>query len=330
MTGHPRQAPSDANAQQIRARVLRALADNRTPGLHFVGHFIGTRWDEITPLRAHLSVDVGPHCADAGGEANLNVVTTLIDMALANAIRAGLSMGHGTRLGTISMHIAFTGEPLTGRLDAQAHCEGWVRDTSPAQGVARCNLTADGRLACIASGTFMELPPPPGVVLAPLPWQPGGVPPGLQLEVRDLDARERAVWRRAQAALAGATPDSTFFQQLFAQFPVARALPQGRAQLTMPMALHAGNRVGHAQGGVSFAFAALAAAAAAPASQRLVEASGWFLSPGEGRQLKALAKVSRSGRRLSVVDTVITGSGGTRVLEMVSTHCALAAGRTRS
>ena len=38
--------------------------------------------------------------------------------------------------------------------------------------------------------------------------------------------------------------------------------------------------------------------------------------------LKAVAKVSRAGRRLSVVDTLVSGKGNSRTLEMVSTHCA--------
>jgi len=320
--------PDAGSADAIRARVLQAIADNRTPGLHFVGYFMGARWDEVSPERARMSIRTGPHCADANGEANLNVVTSLIDMALANAIRAGLSMADGMRLGTISLHIAFTGEPLVGHLEATARCEGWVHGAQTRQGIARCDLTADGRPACFASGTFMELPPPPGVTLAPLPWQPGGETPALVLTLGDLDARERRIWKSSEAALAAADERASFIQQLFAQSPMhgTGPHPEGRARCVMPLGLHAGNRVGHAQGGVTFALAALTARAAAPRSHRLVEASAWFLNPGEGRSLKAGSKLTRGGRRLSVVDTVVIGKGGTRVLEMVSTHCAISAG----
>jgi acyl-coenzyme A thioesterase PaaI-like protein len=310
------QAPGEA----IRARVLQAIADNRTPGLHFVGHFMGTAWDDVTPAHARLSIESAPHSTDASGEANLVMVTTLVDMALANAIRACLSMEAGMRLGTVSLHIAFTGIPLAGRLEAVAHCEGWVEGALTRQGIAHCRLTASGRVACIASGTFMELPPPAGVTLAPLPWQPGGMPPGGTITRRDLDARERAIWNRVDEALARADDRTSFVEHLFAQFPVRDGM--GRAHCRMPMGLHAGNRVGHAQGGVTFALAARTACAAAPAGHRLVEASAWYLSPGEGRSLKAAAKVSRAGRRLSVVDTLVSGKGNSRTLEMVSTHCA--------
>ena len=292
-----------APGEGIRARVLQAIADNRTPGLHFVGHFMGTTWDEVTPEHARLSIETAPHSTDAGGEANLVMVTTLIDMALANAIRAGLSMEAGMRLGTVSLHVAFTGIPLAGRLEAVARCEGWVEGALTRQGIAHCRLTAGGRVACIASGTFMELPPPGGTITT-----------------RDLDARERGIWNRVDEALGRADGRTSFVEHLFAQFPVPDGA--GRAHCRMPMGLHAGNRVGHAQGGVTFALAARTACAAAPAGHRLVEASAWYLSPGEGRSLKAASKVSRAGRRLSVVDTLVSGKGNSRTLEMVSTHCA--------
>jgi acyl-coenzyme A thioesterase PaaI-like protein len=131
--------------------------------------------------------------------------------------------------------------------------------------------------------------------------------------VRDLEAHERAIWKRAGDAIERADAQTSFVEHLFAQFPVPDGT--GRAHCRMPMGLHSGNRVGHAQGGVTFALAARTAAAAAPAGH-------WYLSPGEGRSLKAVSRVSRAGRRLSVVDTRVSGKAGSRTLEMVSTHCA--------
>lgn len=314
----------------VLARVLRAIGDNRTPGLHFLGHFMGLQWLQVDTRVACLALDTGEHCLDERGEASFEVVAMLADIALANAIRARLSLADGMRLGTISMHITLTGEPLVGRIEAQARCEDMVHAALTPQGLARCEIRAGGRLAALASGTFMQLPPPPGVRLAPLPWQPGGEPAAMDLGPGDLDPGERRVWRRAQAARASARP---FLPALYGReaqsFGDARGRAGARARL--PMGLHAGNRVGHAQGGISFALAAITAIGAAPPDQRLVEASAWFLQPGEGAALRARAQVSRGGRRLTVVETAILGAGGARVLEMVSTHvaCAPEGGGTR-
>jgi acyl-coenzyme A thioesterase PaaI-like protein len=308
----------------VLGRVLRAIADNRTPGLHFLGHFMGLEWQQVDARIARIALDVGEHCIDERGLASLEVVATLADIALANAIRARMSLSEGMRLGTVSMHLTLTGVPLAGRIEAQAVCEGMVVDALTPQGLARCEITAGGMLAALASGTFMQLPPPPGVRLAPLPWQPGGAPAPRALRVADLDANERGLWRRAVAARARS--DRPFLPALYGRRPQPFTDAQGRAgaRCRLPMGLHAGNRVGHAQGGISFALAAITAIVAAPPDQRLVEASAWFLNPGQGPALRARSTVSRAGRRLSVVDTAILGEAGTRVLEMVSTHVACA------
>ena len=307
---------------RVLERVLRAIGDNRTPGLHFLGHFMGVEWIEVDHRIARMALQVGEHCVDEQGEASLEVVATLADIALANAIRARLSLSEGMRLGTISLHLTLTGEPLVGRIEAQARCEGMVRAALTPQGLARCEIRADGRLAALASGTFMQLSPPVGVRLAPLPWQPGGAPEPRALGLADLDEHERRVWRRALAARGQA--DRPFLPALYGRQPSRGTDARGRAvaRSRLPMGLHAGNRVGHAQGGISFALAAITAIGAAPADQRLVEASAWFLTPGLGPALQARSVVSRAGRRLSVVDTAIAGAGGGRVLEMVSTHVA--------
>ena len=37
-----------AAKQAVRDRVLRAIALNRHPGLHFAGHFLGIAWKEVS------------------------------------------------------------------------------------------------------------------------------------------------------------------------------------------------------------------------------------------------------------------------------------------
>jgi len=45
-----------------------------------------------------------------------------------------------------------------------------------------------------------------------------------------------------------------------------------------------------------------------------------FVSPGEGHQLDAVASIVHQGRETAVVRTVVSGLGGRRVLEVLSTH----------
>lgn len=86
--------------------------------------------------------------------------------------------------------------------------------------------------------------------------------------------------------------------------------------------LHAGNRVGHAQGGILIAMAAKSAAAKLAGDWRLGAVTALYISPGEGRTLRAKSKVIHQGRLTAVVNTYVTGKNGRRVLEVVTTHCA--------
>ena len=72
------------------------------------------------------------------------------------------------------------------------------------------------------------------------------------------------------------------------------------------------------------------AGTALPANWRLSGISAWYVSPGEGRTLRASSKVIHHGRLTAVVRTQVTGKNRRRVLEVVTTHCAGAAGTGRS
>ena len=165
------------------------------------------------------------------------------------------------------------------------------------------------------SGAFMPIPPPPGKDPLPLHYPDGR--PLRPLAESELDARERAILVRADAALAGATKRHSFIRRLFGQDPHAT---KGGAACAMENGDHVANRVGHVQGGLLTGLAATTAMAALPASWRLSGISSWFTSPGEGQRLNAVAKVLHQGRQTAVVRTVITGKGRRRVLVAVSTH----------
>jgi acyl-coenzyme A thioesterase PaaI-like protein len=125
---------------------------------------------------------------------------------------------------------------------------------------------------------------------------------------------ERLVLARAEATLDVGGP---FIRRFWGFEPHAIA---GGASCTVKNGPHIGNRVGHVQGGVLIGFAAATAVAALPATWALISISAWYISPGEGRALRAKSKVIHHGRLVSVVQTRITGKSNRRVLEVMTTH----------
>ena len=53
--------------EDIRRRVLRAIALNRTPGYHFAGNFIDLSFDHVASGDTRISYETGPHCVDSHG-----------------------------------------------------------------------------------------------------------------------------------------------------------------------------------------------------------------------------------------------------------------------
>jgi acyl-coenzyme A thioesterase PaaI-like protein len=109
--------------QAIRNRVLRGIALNRIPGLHFPGNFLDVSFDRVGRKGVRLSVEPGPWCTDAAGEADLAALAMLADLALGASIRAQLS--RETRIATVSLSLQFTGAPRTGRLEATGEFQGF-------------------------------------------------------------------------------------------------------------------------------------------------------------------------------------------------------------
>jgi len=299
----------------IRARVLRAISANRTPGFHFAGHFFGVAFERIAAEGARLSLEGGAHVDDADGNVGVGVVAMLADIALASSIRAALGTD-STRLATVSMHLQFTGTPLRWRLEAEGHAQGFTEHAAAKQGLARFSISAGGRVGCFGTGAFMPLEPPAGTKMHPLVRRFPAEPPAL--DEAALDAPERAVLARAEEALRRAGTGGAFIGH-FLGYDAARRGTNG-ASATMPTGVHVGNRVGHVQGGILVGLGATTAAAALPATWRLSAISAWFVSPGEGAELRSEATLWHHGRDTAVVRTEVAGAGGRRVLEMVSAH----------
>lgn len=301
----------------IRAQVLRGIAGNRTPGLHFPGFFLDLQWPEAAGNTARLTLADGAHCRDAGGGIDIAALAILADTALATATR--LSIAPGARLGTIHMQMQFTGAPATGGVSAEARLLGFSTGSALRQSLTSATLTAHGEPVCYASGEFALLDAPPGVTLAPLPWQNNSMPAAMPLAESALDARERHILDACDAALAKTTAQASFIRHFWGGTP--RRTASGAA-MRVAIGPHLGNRVDHVQGGISFGMAAACACAAVPANMLLSNVSAWYISPGHGKSLSVTSRVVHAGRTVAAVRTEIKTAGGQRVLETVTHHVA--------
>jgi acyl-coenzyme A thioesterase PaaI-like protein len=307
----------DPHAAAIRAQVLRGIAGNRTPGLHFPGFFLDIEWQDVAGQAANIAIANGPHCRDANGEMDVAALAILADTALATATR--LLITPGARLATIHMQIQFTGAPATGKVSADAQLLGFGAGAALHQSLTSATLTANGKPVCYASGEFVLLDPPPGVTLSPLPWQQKVVASAAPLLEEALDASERSILKACDVALAKTSAQASFIQHFWGGVP--KRMAKGT---TMRVALgpHLGNRVGHVQGGISFGMAATCACAAVPQTMMLSNISAWYISPGHGKALTVKSRVVHAGRSIAVVRTEIKTAAGERVLETVTHHIA--------
>jgi len=305
------------DAGAIRNQVLLGLAGNRSPGFHFPGYFLQLAWPRIGKDSIDETMPVGPHCRNANGEINLAALGVMLDTALATAPR--LRIEPGARQATVQLNVQFTGQPARGDLMMTSKLMGFTADTAVRQSLASGVLFSEGKPVCYANGTFMVLPPPTSVTLAPLPWQRNE---GLQTEplpTSALDAGERMVVRACEAALVKADKDHSFIEHFWGVLPEPT---NDGARCRVKNGQHLGNRVGHVQGGILLGLAAATAKAAVPRHPLLSSVAAWFISPGKGEALRIRSKVLHAGRSFAVVRTEIRTSDGTRVLEAVSNHAA--------
>jgi acyl-coenzyme A thioesterase PaaI-like protein len=299
------------NDEQIREHVLGGIARNREPGFHFAGNFLDVSYDHVAADDARVSLEPWPHCVDADGQTNIGAVAMIADIALATSVRAAIG-SDSARLATVSMHLQFTGRAATGRLEAHGACETFIRDAAARQGLSRVSLSSGGELLAIGTGAFMALPPPPGVTMHPVVTRRAAG--RARLADEELDHRERQIVRHADDVLAARQP---FIGAFWGYAPHKTATG---AECVMANGGHVANRVGHVQGGLLVGLAASTAVAALPATWILSGISACFVSPGEGKELRAVSTVAHHGRETAVVRTEVTGPGGRRVLEATSTH----------
>jgi acyl-coenzyme A thioesterase PaaI-like protein len=293
--------------QQIRRRVLRGLALNRQPGFHFPGNFLDVSFDRVARAGTLLSLDPGPWCRGGDGQTDLASLMILADLACGSSVRARLT--REARVATVSLSLQFTGAPRIGRLKAAGEFQEFFRNGAGRLGLSRVSVTGSAGQVCYGTASFMALSPPKNVTLHPVPLRTRRSAQPSELNEKDLTGEERKILRRADAALASR---GTFIENFWGGDGV---LQNG---------LHAGNRVGHAQGGILIALAARSAGARLAGAWRLAGVSALYISPGEGRVLRAKSTVVHQGRLTAVVRTQVTGKDRRRVLEVLSTHAAAA------
>jgi len=310
---------TDTNLESIRARTLRALAGNRAPGFHFPGYFLDLRWPRVGERDIVQAMHAGAHCIDADGNANPAVLGVMVDGALATAAR--LKIEAGARLATVHLKLQYTGRPPTGELAAEAMLEGLYEGEAVRHAITRGVLTSDGQPVCYAGGTFLLLPAPPGVKLAPLPWQQDGASPIEPLKLRELLPAERTVIRAADAASRRSDEKHAFIEHFFGILPERTA---GGATCRVKIGAQIGNRVGHVQGGILLGLAEATASAAVPDHPAVSSVSAWYISPGQGKSLTVRSKIVHAGRSFAVVRTEVRNADRSLVLEAVSNHAALA------
>src|SRR5262245_43956159 len=175
-------------------RALLAVGRTRALGLHFYGNFVGIGGAPAPLATSRLTIDGEPPGVGALGVSAV-ALATVADLAIGSAIRSHLEVG--ARMATATLSIQHPTGPVEGPVVGHGDAE----DTAGDQKSGRCVLVApDGRPVGYAQGWFAALPPPPGWVQRPLPWEWETQPEIAVPSSDDLDDSEQAAVVAALAA----------------------------------------------------------------------------------------------------------------------------------
>jgi acyl-coenzyme A thioesterase PaaI-like protein len=301
----------------LRRRVLTAIASNRAPGFHFPGYFLAMSWPRLSEQGVTQVMDAGPHCIDVRGVIHHAAVGVMVDGGLSMTPRMSSVAVPGARQATVHIDLQYSGHEPRGALHMEATLEGFMTGHGVRQAYTRGVLLSDGQAICHATGAFVVLPPPPGVKLAPLPWQREGAAAAAPIKPRDLDPKERGVLRAANRAMTSNDATHSFIEHFWDIMPKQVT---GGASCRVKIGAQIGNRVGHVQGGILLGIAQATASAAVPDHPKVSNISAWYISPGSGKALTARSRVIHAGRSFAIVRTEVKNADGSRVLEAVSNH----------
>ncbi|ANN76476.1 hypothetical protein BAU07_04520 [Bordetella flabilis] len=297
-------------------RVLRAIERGRAHGFHFPGNFLGISFDRVTVEHSVVSLRAQDLATSRDGTIDPTALGVFADLALAASVRAALPSD--TRLATVNMQLQLTCAPCLGPLQADSSFHGYVQGAAGRQAISRVTVRSGAHELALGTATFMVLDLPPGTpipFLAPMEAEADDLPlldPGA-----DLRADERAIFERAATALRDSPADGDFCRHFWGYR--ARAHDSG-ATGTLANGPHIGNRVGHVQGGVLLGYAEATARAALPQGWVLTSITATYVSPGEGAELMAEARLVHRGRATAVVGVQLGTATGRRVLEVLTTY----------
>ena len=285
-------------------RALLAVGRTRALGLHFYGNFVGIGGRPAPLGTSRLTIDGEPPGIGAPGVSAV-ALATVADLAIGSAIRSHLEIG--ARMATATLSI----QHPTGTVEGPVVGQGEAEDSSGDQKSGRCVLVApDGKPVGYAHGWFAALPPPPGWVQRPLPWEWEALPEiNAPSSSTDLDEAEQAAVASAQAAGDRARRRGTSISEELLHFRWQPA-PEGHASGDLTNGPELANRVGHIQGGALYGAAAIVAAQALGASlTTLVDGHYQFLRIADGALLHGEATVLRRGRLASFVEARLSVDG---------------------
>jgi acyl-coenzyme A thioesterase PaaI-like protein len=231
-------------------------------------------------------------------------LATVADLVIGSAIRRHGEGGARRATATLSSQHpthAVAG-PVTGLGEAAA--------IAAEQRSGRCVLVDPaGQPVGYAQGWFAALPPPPGWVQRPLPWE-SERPPAFDVPSLDeIDEQERAAVNAALAAGDRARRRGTSISEELLYFRWQPA-DDGHAVGDLTNGPELANRVGHIQGGALYGAAAIVAAQALGAPlTALVDGHYQFLRIADGATLHGEASVLRRGRLASFVEARLSVDG---------------------
>lgn len=291
-------------ADPLLARALQAVGRARVLGLHFYGHIIGIGGRQAHDGRSEVTIEGEPN-GSAGRGASPVALATVADLAIGAAIRSHLELG--CRLGTVTLSVQHPVVPVVGPIVARG--EAASSDDEIKSG--RCVLsTPDGSVVGYAQGSFAALPPPPGVVLALLPWERDPMPQVPAVTLADLDEQEEAAVAAARSAGERAHRRGTTLSDELLPFDWRPQSVEGCASGEFSVGPELANRVRHVQGGALYGAATLVARQALGVpSATLLEGHYQFVRPADGAILHAEGTVLRRGRLAAFVESRLAVDG---------------------